>query len=212
MRLMAKDLHSEETFAIFFNRLLKEYSRSVREYAVIIRMKSEEAFYIGYITKSKGLKGELQIFFEFEEPELLDLDVIFAEINGKMVPYFVASYKLHTNQTGNFYFDDVDHIDKAQALVKKKLYLPLSKKPERDEDDFFYTDLIGFNAIDEQLGILGEVLEVHEYPQQFVAMVSYKGEEIMFPLNDDFIIEINEEEKLLTVDLPDGLLDVYLKD
>ncbi|TKC04912.1 ribosome maturation factor RimM [Pedobacter frigoris] len=173
-------------------------------------MKIEEAFYIGYITKTKGLKGELQIFFEYEEPELLELDVVFADINGKLVPFFVSSCKLQNNNTGNFYFDDIDHIDKAQALIKKKIYLPLSKKPVRDEDDFFYTDLKGFVAVDETLGTLGEILEVHEYPQQFVATVLYKDTEIMFPLNDDFIIEIDDEEQILTVDLPEGLLDIYL--
>ncbi|WP_316790157.1 ribosome maturation factor RimM [Pedobacter frigoris] len=173
-------------------------------------MTIEEAFYIGYITKTKGLKGELQVFFEYEEPELLELDVVFADINGKLVPFFVSACKLQNNNTGNFYFDDVDHIDKAQALVKKKIYLPLSKKPVRDEDDFFYTDLKGFMAVDETLGELGEILEVHEYPQQFVATVLYNDTEIMFPLNEDFIVEIDDEEQILTVDLPEGLLDIYL--
>lgn len=173
-------------------------------------MNIEETFYIGYITKTKGLKGEVQLFFEYEEPELLDLDVVFADINGKLVPFFVSSYKLQNNNTGNFYFDDVNHIDKAQPLLKKKIYLPLEKKPERSEDDFFYTDLKGFMAVDETLGELGEILEVHEYPQQFVAAVSYKGTEILFPLNEDFIVEIDDEGKILTVDLPDGLLDIYL--
>lgn len=173
-------------------------------------MTIEEAFYIGYITKTKGLKGEVQIFFEYEEPELLDLDVVFAEISGKLVPFFVSSYKLQNNNTGNFYFDDIDHIDKAQLLIKKKIYLPLSKKPERDEDEFFYSDLKGFTAVDETLGTLGEILEVHEYPQQFVATLLYKDTEVMFPLNEDFIIEIDDDEQILTVDLPEGLLDVYL--
>lgn len=173
-------------------------------------MKIDEAFYIGYITKTKGLKGELQVFFEYDEPERLELDVVFADINGKMVPFFVSSYKLQSNNTGNFFFDDVDHIDKAQPLIRKKIYLPNSKMPEREEDDFFYTDLVGFIAIDEKLGELGEIIEVNEYPQQFVATVSYKLQEIMFPLNDDFIIDINEDDKILKVALPDGLLDVYI--
>lgn len=173
-------------------------------------MKIDEAFYIGYFTKTKGLKGELQVFFEYDEPERLELDVVFADINGKMVPFFVSSYKLQSNNTGNFFFDDVDHIDKAQPLIRKKIYLPNSKMPEREEDDFFYTDLVGFIAIDEKLGELGEIIEVNEYPQQFVATVSYKLQEIMFPLNDDFIIDINEDDKILKVALPDGLLDVYI--
>lgn len=173
-------------------------------------MTKDESFYIGYITKTKGLKGELQLFFEFEEYEELDFDVLFLEVNGKMVPFFVSSYKLYENKTGLFYFDDVDHIDKASPLVKKKAYLPLSQKPERDLNEFYYTDLKGFIAIDETLGELGEIIEVNEYPQQFVATVNYQNKEILFPLNEDFIVEIDDEENILTLDLPEGLLDVYL--
>jgi 16S rRNA processing protein RimM len=173
-------------------------------------MTKEEAFYIGYITKTKGLKGEVQLYFEFEDYESLELDVVFAEMNGKMVPFFVATHKIYPNSTGLFYFDDIDHIDKAQALLKKKIYLPLSKMPERDEDEFFYTDLKGFIAVDETLGELGEIIEVNEYPQQFVATVHYKNRDILFPLNEDFIVEIDDEENILHLDLPEGLLDIYL--
>lgn len=174
-------------------------------------MTKEEAFYIGYITKTKGLKGEVQLYFEFEDYKSLDLDVVFAEMNGKMVPFFVASHKIYPNSTGLFYFDDIDHIDKAQALLKKKIYLPLSKMPERGEDEFFYTDLKGFIAVDETLGELGEIIEVNEYPQQFVATVHYKNRDILFPLNEDFIVEIDDEENILHLDLPEGLLDIYLE-
>lgn len=173
-------------------------------------MQKEEAFYIGYFTKTKGLKGELQLYFEFDAYEDLDLDVVFADVNGKMVPFFVEKHKLYPNNTGLFYFEDLDHIDKAQALVKKKVYLPLSKMPERDEDDFTYEDLVGFTVTDETHGELGEIIEVNEYPQQFVATVLYKEKEILFPLNEDIIIEFDEDEKTLEVDLPEGLLDLYL--
>ena len=87
-------------------------------------MKIEDCFYIGYITKTKGLKGEVQIYFEYDDPAELPLDSVFAEINGKLVPFFISSFKLQNNQTGNFYFDDIDTIEKAEALVRKKLYLP----------------------------------------------------------------------------------------
>ncbi|MDQ7948965.1 MAG: ribosome maturation factor RimM [Pedobacter sp.] len=173
-------------------------------------MTKEESFYIGYVTKTKGLKGEVQVYFEFDAYEDLELDVVFLEMNGKMVPFFVKSHKLYPNQTGLFYFDDVDHIDKAQALLKKKLYLPLSKKPERDEDELTYHDLKGYTAIDETHGELGEIIAVNEYPQQFVATVRFKEKEILFPLNEEIIIEIDDEEQAILVDLPEGLLEIYL--
>ncbi|PTS93415.1 16S rRNA processing protein RimM [Pedobacter sp. HMWF019] len=173
-------------------------------------MKAEEAFYIGYITKTKGLKGEVQLYFEYDEPELLDLDVVFAEINGKMVPFFISSYKLQPNNTGNFFFDDVDHIDKAQPLLRKKIYIPLSKVPDREDEDFHYNDLKGYIVSDEKQGELGEIIEVNEYPQQFVATISYQNKEVLFPLNEDMILEIDEERQTLLIDLPEGLLDIYL--
>ena len=50
-----------------------------------------------------------------------------------------------------------------------------------------------------------------EFPMQLIAKCIYQENEIMFPLNDDIVIEINEDEKMIFVDLPEGLLDVYLK-
>ncbi|MXV49832.1 16S rRNA processing protein RimM [Pedobacter sp. HMF7647] len=175
-------------------------------------MKIDDCFYLGYITKTKGLKGELQLFFEFGEYDEIEFDSVFVELNGKLVPYFVNTYKLQNNQTGYFFFDDVDTIEKAAALVKKKVYLPNSKKPERHDDEFLITDLKGFIAHDVTHGELGEIIEIHEYPQQYVAVVPYKFREVMFPLNDDFIVEIDEEEGTVKLDLPEGLLDVYLNE
>ncbi len=173
-------------------------------------MKIEDSFYIGYITKTKGLKGEVQVFFEYSDPQALDLGTIFLEMNGKLVPYFVSECAFQPNQTANIYLEDVDVIVKAEKLVRKKIYLPNAKKPERDPNEFLITDLKGFMVLDEQRGELGEIVEIHEYPQQYVAVVPHRFREILFPLNDDFIKEIDAEKSVLHVSLPEGLIDLYL--
>ncbi len=173
-------------------------------------MKHEEAFYLGYVTKKRGLKGEVQVFFEFEAYCQINFEVVHLEINRKLVPYFVSSVKLLPNKTGYFYFEDIDHIDKATFLVKKKIYLPLSQKPQQAENDFFYPKLLGFLAVDKKLGKLGKIIQVNEYPQQFVAVILCQNQEVLVPLNEDFIIKIEEKENILTLDLPEGLLDIYL--
>ncbi|MGN0002085.1 MAG: ribosome maturation factor RimM [Sphingobacterium composti] len=172
-------------------------------------MTIEESFYIGYVSKTRGLKGEVQLFFEFEDYDELDLDVIFLEVNKKLVPYFVDAIKLQKNSTAYATFEDVDHIDKAQAIVRRKMYLPNDKMPERDPDDFRYTDLVGFLVIDEEHGELGEITEVREMPQQFIATVDMDGKELMFPLSEDLILDIDAEEEVIEVDLPEGLVDLY---
>lgn len=175
-------------------------------------MKLDDSFYIGYITKTKGLKGEVQVFFEFPEYDDLELDSVFIEINGKLIPFFVSVYKLQSNSTGYFYFEDIDTIEKAEKLIRKKLYLPNSKKPERTDDELFYTDLKGFIVHDEHFGELGEIIEVHEYPQQYIAVVPYKFREVMFPLNEEIIKDIDEEAGILRVSLPEGLVDIYINE
>ena len=172
-------------------------------------MTLEESFYIGYITKTRGLKGEMQLFFEFEDYLDLDFDVLFVEMNKKLVPYFVDNLKIQKNSTAYLNLEDVDHIDKAQPLIKKKVYLSLDKMPERDPDDFRYTDLVGYVVIDEQEGELGELIHVQEMPQQFMATVAFEEKELLFPLNDDLIVGIDPEEEVLVVNLPEGLVDLY---
>ena len=172
-------------------------------------MTIEESFYIGYVSKTRGLKGEVQLFFEFEDYDELQLDVIFLEVNKKLVPYFIETVKLHNNSTAYATFEDVDHIDKAKALVHKKMYLPNDKMPVRDPDDFRYTDLVGFLVIDEDHGELGEIIDVREMPQQFIATVDMDGKEMMFPLSEDLILDIDVDEEIIEVDLPEGLVDLY---
>ncbi|MFC3196534.1 ribosome maturation factor RimM [Parapedobacter deserti] len=168
-----------------------------------------DSFYIGYISKTRGLKGEIQLFFEFEDYQALELDTLFLEIDRKLVPFFVNSVKVLSNRTAYLSLEDVNHIDQAQALVRKKVYLPNSKLPVRDPDDFRMTDLKGFQVFDKTLGELGTIVEVYEYPQQHVASVMYKGNELMFPLNDELIVSIDQGKNRLDVDLPEGLADVY---
>ena len=82
--------------------------------------------------------------------------------------------------------------------------------PQRDPEDFTYKDLVGFIAIDESEGELGEITIVQEMPQQFIATVPMEDAEVMFPLNEDLIVGIDPEEKVVVLRLPDGLIDAYL--
>lgn len=167
---------------------------------------------IGYITKTRGLKGEIQVYFDFSDYEEVDFEVLFIEIDKKLVPFFVESAQIHQNSTGYFFLEDIDHIDKAQALVKKSVYLQNDKMPVREEGDFYINDLKGYVVHDKAHGELGEIIEINEFPQQDIAVVQYHGKELLFPLNENFIVEINEEEGILEVDLPDGLIDVYISE
>jgi|SRR5690606_2319233 len=167
-------------------------------------------FRIGYFTKTRGLKGELQLFFDFDDPDSLDLDSIYIEIDRQLVPFFVTSYRLQANQTGYFFIEEIDHIDQAQDIVHKNVFLPDSKKPIRNEDEFYIDDLKGFEVIEATHGRLGVIDQIDEYPQQYIATVLFNSKQVMFPLSDDFITEVDEHNKKLHISLPEGLIDIYL--
>lgn len=173
-------------------------------------MKLEDHFRIGTVTKTRGLKGELQVYVDFDGLADIEFNAVFMDIAGKLVPYFVSNIKYPQANTAYLFLEDIDHIDKASPLVKKDIYLPNKLMPEKDPDDFTLMDLEGFIAIDETHGELGEITDVTEYPQQVIATVHYEGREVLFPLNTEFIKGIDIEGGELYLDLPEGLLDVYL--
>ncbi|MFS2190433.1 PRC-barrel domain-containing protein, partial [Mucilaginibacter sp. Mucisp84] len=84
-------------------------------------------------------------------------------------------------------------------------------KPKKKKNEFTLNDVEGFIAIDETHGELGEILSVQEYPQQLIATVQYKNKEVLFPLNLEIIKGIDVEGGEIYIDLPEGLLDIYLE-
>lgn len=172
-------------------------------------MKQQELFPIGYITKTKGLKGEIQLYFQVNNPEAYqNLESVFIEINNKPVPFFISKLAIQKN-VAYIYLEDIDHVDKAVKLLKKTVYIAASKKP-KESKEFTLADLKGFFVVDETEGDLGLISEVKTMPSQTLASVVYKNTEILFPLNEQFMKNIDTKERILYVRLPDGLLDVYL--
>ncbi|HEY4327434.1 MAG TPA: ribosome maturation factor RimM [Mucilaginibacter sp.] len=170
----------------------------------------EDCFRIGSILKTKGLKGELHIYVDFEGIENIKISTIFIETAGKLVPYFVRSIKYLQKNAAYLVLEEIDTIEKASLLVKKNIYLSNKLKPKKKKSEFTLMDLKGFMAIDENEGELGIITDIHQYPKQLIAAVTYKNCEVLFPLNEEIIKGIDVVSEIVTVDLPEGLLDIYL--
>ncbi|MBC8112158.1 MAG: 16S rRNA processing protein RimM [Verrucomicrobia bacterium] len=173
-------------------------------------MLHEDCYELGYIQKTHALKGEMVFFLDVDEPlDYEDMDSIFLEISGKLVPYFVEKVRVQ-RQAAIVKLEAIDTIEQAHPLVGSKLFLPLEKLPELAADEFYYHDIIGYTVKDEQLGILGEITDYYELPQHDVLEMVYQGKTILIPVNDDIILGADHEEKYLETSLPQGLLEIYL--
>jgi 16S rRNA processing protein RimM len=91
-------------------------------------------------------------------------------------------------------------------LVGRTLLLPNKLVKKLQVEDEWALD--GFEVRDVNLGLLGLVQEIVEYPYQSLAKVFYGERELLIPLVDEIIVEINDKKKLLLVNMPEGLIDI----
>lgn len=175
-------------------------------------MNKEEVFLLGTISKTKGLKGEIQLYIQAENADAYTkLGSVFLEISGKLIPFFVQKFSNPQQGTAILHLDELDSIEKASAIVGRKVFLPLKEKKAPSEEQQFINNLVGFMIHDETHGELGSIEEVLQLPQQLIARITYKEKEVLIPINEHIVRETDSKSKTLLVSLPDGLLDIYLQ-
>ncbi|TLU99350.1 ribosome maturation factor RimM [Dyadobacter luticola] len=174
-------------------------------------MTQDNCFLLGYIVRTHGTAGNVVIYLDVDYPDdYEDLESIFVEVKGELVPYFVEDINLQKQNNAIVRFEDVDTIAKAQPLVGNSLYLPLEELAELDEHEFYYHDIKGFTVVDEVKGELGIVQEVYSLNGQDLIAMEYEGAEVLIPTAVDIVLKADKENKKLMVNLPEGLLEVYL--
>lgn len=173
-------------------------------------MKVEDCFQLGHISKPHGINGELILVIDSDHPEAYEnLESVFVDIKQKLVPFFIEKIRLNGNRA-QIKFDGIDEIEEAESLKGKEVYLPLSQLPELSEDQYYYHEIIGFSVTDKTKGTIGEVINIYEANGNDLLVVNYRGHEVLIPLQDEVVIEVDKARKMVSVDLPAGLLEIYL--
>lgn len=172
----------------------------------------DNCFFLGKIVKTNGLKGDLSVFLDVDDlNDYADLDSVFVERKRSLVPYFIESIQIRNNGAV-VHFEDVDTLEDAQDLVGSCLYLPLDVLPPLDGNRFYYHEVIGFEVEDINEGPLGVLREINDNSAQAVLCIDHpSGKEVMIPLVDQFLVEVDREGRKLKVAAPEGLVDFYLE-
>ncbi len=177
-------------------------------------MQKTNCFELGYIVKSHGLDGKVQAFFDVEDPSLYSkITAVFLEQKGALVPYFIESIGSSSDGEKIFMkFEDIGHKDQADELKGSKLFLSLEFLPKLEKDSFYFHDVIGFAVEDLKKGAIGTVKEFVEAGPQLIMVVSFEDKEILIPFHDDFFVQVIHDKKEIKMDLPNGLVDLYIKE
>jgi len=174
-------------------------------------MRKEDCFYLGKIAKKFSFKGELLAYLDTDEPELYqDMESVFVEFNNNLVPYFIESSSLHKNDFLRIRFEDVDNEAEADKLLGCPLYLPLKMLPKLTGNKFYFHEVIGFEIEDKRLGVFGTIQLVNDSTAQPLFEVLNGEVEILIPMIDKFLVKIDRANKKVIMDLPEGLVEMYL--
>lgn len=176
-------------------------------------MKKEDCFYLGKIVRKYSFKGELLAKLETDEPDLYDnLDAIFIDLRGNLVPFFIESSQLHKSNLLRLKFEDVDSEADADALIKTEMYLPLNLLPKLEGNKFYFHEVIGFTIKDENFGDVGILKGINDSTAQSLFEIDRDGIEILIPMNDEFIVTVDRKNKTILLTTPEGLIDLYLEE
>lgn len=175
-------------------------------------MKKEDCFYLGKIVKKYSFKGELLAKLDTDEPDIYEnLDAIFIDLKGDLVPFFVQSSQLHKSELLRLKFEDVTTEADADALMKTELYLPLNLLPKLEGNKFYFHEVIGFKIKDTNFGDVGVLKSINDSTAQSLFEIDRDGIEILIPMNDEFIVKVDRINKIIEVNTPEGLIELYIQ-
>lgn len=166
-------------------------------------------FKIGKWVASHGLKGDLVLQHHLgKKTSLKGLEVVFIEEQtDRFLPYFIEKTGIKSEAEIYIKLDGINTPEAARKLTSKSVWL-LEADFKKFSAKSAPISFLGFRLINGE-DDLGEILEVIEQPHQILCTILYKGKEAYIPLHEESLQEVDSKKKIIYVDLPDGLLDVY---
>ncbi len=168
-------------------------------------------FYFGYVTKSVGYEGVFALKTETDNIQNYKrLKTIFIDLANTLTPFFITNVQIKDTEVIWLKAEGFDTTDSILPLLKKEVYLPISLLPKLEGKKFYFHEIIGFEVIDLNYGVIGIVKDIIELPQQNILQIKHGYQEILVPLNDDILTEVDRTLKTLKIKAPEGLIDIYI--
>lgn len=172
-------------------------------------MKKEDCYFLGKITRKHGLRENVILKLDTDQPEMYDkLDSAFVEINGLLLPFFIDKQQWQKVDSKIISFKNSSET-LVEQMIGKDVYLPLSTLPLLSGKKFYYHEVIGFEILEENGKSCGTIISINDEAIQNYFILELADKEIIIPIISDWILEVNREEKFIKMQLPEGLMEVF---
>lgn len=172
---------------------------------------SEKLFNVGKVVNTHGIRGEIKVVPQTDFPDVRfakgsQLMLIQPETN-MLLNVTVESARLHKNtyMVKLQGFDNINDVEKYKGWILKVAEDHLL---ELAEDEYYYHEIVGCQVITEEGECLGEIVEVLSPGANDVWVVKRsKGKELLLPVIDEVIVDVDVKHKQVKIHLMEGLLD-----
>lgn len=161
---------------------------------------------VGKVVGVFGNKGSLRVASLTDFPSrVLELGSVY--LVGKQVKkYRVLAARKH-RRGYNLTLSDVDSSEKAKSLIGCYVSVLEEELEPLPKGTYYEFQIVGLVACRENGETIGEVTDILELPGNDVLVIDGHGKEILVPLVDNFIKEINIEKKRIIITPIKGLID-----
>ncbi|MBK9761295.1 MAG: 16S rRNA processing protein RimM [Flavobacteriales bacterium] len=172
-------------------------------------MDIESLHFLGRLGKPWGHQGALTVHLEdVSFDDIVHAGSLFVDIEGQRVPF--AFSKLYEKGGDTLIkFEDFHDPQSASILVGRDIYAPPGHLVDGSDESWDPEEFVGLLVRDEVHGELGEVVGIEGNVKNPVLVIQHGEKEVLVPLVDEMIVDMDLEERTLLIRTPDGLIDLY---
>ena len=168
----------------------------------------QEIIQVGRTQKPYGIKGEINILFINAEYAELDSEYYFLMIENIPVPFFIEDFTFSTDVIARVKFEDINDEKAASKYTNLDVYMPREMLKELEGSETSgWSNFIGYKVVGGDGEFIGKISSVDESTINTLFILHNGEKEILIPATEDFITAIDEEEKTIDMNLPEGLLE-----
>ena len=173
----------------------------------------EDCFYLGYVKKTNGVKGGVELMLDVDDPvKYKKKESMLLMIKNNLTPFFIEQFSIRP-KTVFVKFKEVNSANESQLLVGTSIYMPLAELPIlKGKNKFYYHEVIGYTAIDVNLGKIGIIKDIVDLTAQPIIQIMAGKKEILVPMIDEFLVEVNKTTQEFILKTPEGLVEMYMKE
>jgi 16S rRNA processing protein RimM len=174
-----------------------------------INLQMNDYVQIGKMVAAHGVAGQVILEHALGKPiSFKGITTLFIEKNAaSFIPYFIVTASAKTETITHLQIEGISTREATSLLLGKKVWLPQADFQKLVSKNSPLA-LMGY-TIQEKGKSIGVIQEIIEQPHQLLVTILYQGQEAYIPLHEESLKGVDHAKKRVSVELPDGLLDLY---